>query len=761
MSTARKPLYERLPEIYRQRDAELTPPGQLRGLVDAIDSVMTAVHDDIESLYHNLFIETCDDWVIPYIADLLGTSHLAGDPWTLRTDAARTIKHRRRKGTLGAMESLAKSLTGWAAHAVEMRERLAWQQHLNHQRPERGGTPPLGLVQSAAAPVHGGTVNLRSPAVASLLGSAFDPYAYVADVKPSGLFNLPNLALFLWRLAPYKVPASQPVSVGGVISLSPANPGQAKFAVRFNLDPLARPMVLFNTYRYRADAEPPDLSVLDAVPGPILSARITEGVPDAHPEQYIDLAYYSAGTAPQADESVGLTLHLPDTAALTGIKWRFRGANLCAWEAGLSRPLGLYEIVVDPERGRVVFGTLANANEAKRILNGLRVSATHGFSGPDGIGARPVNRRFEEWQVAPIEVNYHLDPDGLTKALANLPTAAGSTVIEINDSMTHDLDLGQVTAIGDESGLKVLRLGHSLWIRAASGQRPVIRLSRPLAFRADKVSGVPALEQESLEVRLEGLFIARAAGFNGTALIERAAVGVLALQETTLDPGGHLDFDGTRAPFVTAMQLTNDYGFANATEEEDFEPTPTLTVARSILGPLRIDSDYRLTLADAIVDAGGGLLETPRLALCAATGDPEKAWGPALIVRGLTAFGRMRVFSATGQGGMWAQQLQVHDTLSGCIKFSYFEGRDDRLPQHHGCVTGKEARLAFTSEIHGRPGYGQLTDGCDQRILEQGPNADEMGAFGYLFNSHKRKNLGIRLREYLPVGVAARLIYLT
>ena len=34
------------------------------------------------------FIETCAPWVVPYIADLVGTSHLKGDPRTLRADTA-------------------------------------------------------------------------------------------------------------------------------------------------------------------------------------------------------------------------------------------------------------------------------------------------------------------------------------------------------------------------------------------------------------------------------------------------------------------------------------------------------------------------------------------------------------------------------------------------------------------------------------------------------------------------------------------------
>jgi hypothetical protein len=36
-----------------------------------------------------------------------------------------------------------------------------------------------------------------------------------------------------------------------------------------------------------------------------------------------------------------------------------------------------------------------------------------------------------------------------------------------------------------------------------------------------------------------------------------------------------------------------------------------------------------------------------------------------------------------------------------------------------------------------------------------------MGAFGYLRNAHRWKNIGIRLREYTPVGVRALLIPIT
>ena len=178
MGTIRKSLYQRLPEIYHLRDAEQTPPNQLKAFVDILDAIPAAVRDNIEALYHDFCIETCDDWVIPYIADLLGTSHLSGDPWTLRADVARTVHHRRRKGTLGAVESLTYALSGWAVHAVESRLRLVWNQHLNHQRPDEGGAPPTPLniarAEHISGAARGGTVTLRDPSLLSLLNGPID-----------------------------------------------------------------------------------------------------------------------------------------------------------------------------------------------------------------------------------------------------------------------------------------------------------------------------------------------------------------------------------------------------------------------------------------------------------------------------------------------------------------------------------------------------------------------------------------------------------
>ena len=775
MTTPRQSLYQRLPEIYHIRDAEQLSPGQLQAYLDVIDTVPAVIRDNIETLYHDFFIETCDDWVIQYIADLLGTSHLTGDPWTLRADVARTIHHRRRKGTLGAIESLTYALSGWAVHTVELRERLVWNQHLNHQRPDAGGQPPVPLAIDKnghiSGAVRGGTVTLRDPALLSFLNGPFDPFAHVADVKPQGMgairYNIPNLGIFLWRLEDYTVAVTRPVLEDDfILDLSAvAGPDEALYALRYEVHPLAEPMVLFNTHRFQADAEPPDLTHADALPGPMPKARLSQDTPTGNPQEYeaVDL-YDTAPPDEPGEDRVGLIIHLPETT-FSGFDWKYRGANLCDWENGLRSVLLENEIVVDPDHGRIMIGVRgANQSEFAGPLNdGIFVSATYGYSGSTigSTGAHPVMRpdtpRKWDGNTTDISiVNFHLDPNGLQDEITGLPATTGNPiVIEIQDSMIHELDVA------------ALPLSRSLWIRAASGKRPIIRLAQPLGFFPSDVIGPNGQAlMENLNVKLEGLNITwdkdATTFIADTALIEQAALNKLTVEGCTLDPGSHEALNGTRQPVRYGLRLDNNYGFPGGSPEQiAFNQVPEIEIKRSICGPLAIDDGYSLSLIDSIIDAASGA-DDPAPALAVhATVDPENEWGPDLIISGMTCFGRMRVESATGQGGIWVHRFEVHDNQKGCIKFSYFSGDLDRLPQHHACVPGTEAELSFVSDIFGQAGYGQLRLRSDRRILEQGPDRDAMGAFGYLLNSHKWKNINIRYREFMPVGIRPLLIPVT
>jgi hypothetical protein len=772
MSEPLVPLFDRLPEIYRVRDAELGVPNQLRAYLAAIETAFGALHANIGQLYDDLFIDTCDDWVIPYIADLLGTTHLDGDPRTLRADVADTIALRRRKGTLGAIERLAVNLTGWACRCVELRENLGWSQHLNHQRPDAGGLPPYGAdtITRFTMP-RGGTAPVRDPAALALIGTPFDTFAYTADVKPAvdgaRHVNLPNLAIFLWRLAAYRLSLVKPLAKGAT-NLGAPPPGLARFAVRFDLDPLDRPVRLFNVSRpgfLQAGTSGGVIAPLtepDGVPGPMLDARITSGADAGHPDAYVHLDY----GFDLAD--VGLQFFLPQSAqpAFTGMTWRYRGDNLCAWETGLRQPLREGEIVIDPDIGRVVFGVATSAQRNALIAPqgpgfASRIYASYTYGAVGQVGAHPIMRS------APATPGVDLRPVGalpggvsLQSQLDNLSTATQPVVIEIHDSLVHRVDLAAIPGTSVDGGSS-LRLAQSLTIRATSGERPVVLLARPLAFRpvtpAAATADVPA-------VRLEGLYLARdpAAFPAGAALIARAALARLEVIGCTLDPGGHALRDGTRAPLAPGMRLENGYGFALQADRDAFLPTPDIIIQRSISGALAVDDRYHLDIEASIADAGLGIGDPPTgaFAIAAAT-NPATGWSARLDFRGVTCFGPVRVSAVGGEGGVFVHRFEVLDNQHGCIKRSWFSGNADRLPPNHFCVHAPDARLAFTSEWHGDPGYGQLTSASDRRVRTLGPDEDEMGAFGFLGVAHKWTNLQVRLREFMPVGVRPLVVPVT
>jgi hypothetical protein len=839
MNTKRVSLYERLPEIYRLKDGQLSeiyrtkteesaPDYQLRSYLALVEEAFGAIHENIESLYHDLFIETCDAWVIPYIGDLLGVSHLSGDAWTLRADVADTVALRRRKGTLGAIELLTYNLTEWGVHCVELRENMVWNQHLNHQRPDEGGTPPYSLPSVRRETViRGGTATLRDPAMLELLGTPFDPFAHVADVRPHTIggirYNLPNLAIFLWRLQAYRLKVTKPFSLK--VPAQVGDPGAA-FKVRFNINPvppnnLSMPYVLpanepagqsvrlFNTNRFdlfnrsrkgigslNLTVTEPRISQLDETPGPVPMARLSENAAAGVPQEYVSVETYDAAVPDLQTldiSDVGLQLHIPESdfsgepwpRETPPSTWKIRGANLCAWERGLNPPLLDHEIAIDPVIGRIVIGTDFEP-KADALEQDLLVTYTYGAGGP--VGAQPITYTALPAELdAPAgganfrQVNFRDNPRGLMDAFVDIQKEVAPVVIEITDSRTHEFDIMDAVfnaARVTEGGTTSLTLNAPLTIRAADNQRPIIELRQPLGFRPLNVASPTAdpVEQkrfdavmEKLNVRLEGVYLARGINFPANEpLISRAAVNRLELINCTLDPGGFRKLDGTRAPIMPALNLPEPYGFADAQDEIEFKQTPEIVINRSVTGTLLLDSGYRLCLNDSVIDAGQGVGNTTDAFAVASATDTANAWGPPTIVRGITVLGRMRVETIDGSGGIWIHALEVQNNQVGCLKFSYFSGEPlDRLPQNYACVKGlttvksEEARLLFNSEIFGHYAYCQLALACDARIRERGPNNDEMGAFGFLRDAHKWLNLQIRYREFMPVGVRPLMIPVT
>jgi hypothetical protein len=512
-------------------------------------------------------------------------------------------------------------------------------------------------------------------------------------------------------------------------------------------------------------------------------ARLTTAAPEGNPDAYVAVNPYNPAVnpydpAPGAPRPLiteqGLQLHVPVATFGPATPWTFRGANLCAWEAGLRRPLDRFEVAVDPVIGRLAIGVQTQA-QADALRNRLLVSYTYGAV--DRIGAHPEDTRAParlEWQGEPVILRT-VTTGGLSlqQALANMQNSNQPIVVEIADSRIHDLDLALVPGTVVEAGGPTLLLNRSLIIRAREGQRPIVRLAVPLRFRPTNVaSGNPLVQAQydvvmaRLGVRLEGLYLTRNAALVAAdpqaPIVARAALNKLEVISSTLDPAGiRRLLDGAREVVRVAVNLRDGYGFVAGTPEgRAFAQTPDIVIQRSITGPLRIDRSYTLTIEDSIIDGGSGPADPAvgaGLALSSAA-NPANGWGPKTSFTSATFLGRTRVEGLSGCGGIFVHALEVEDKQHGCIKQSYLRanpppGVQDRLPQHYACVLGPEAHLGFTADAFGAPGYGQLARSADFRIRERGPGDDAMGATRFLQEAHKWRNLQIRFREFMPVGV--------
>lgn len=187
-------LYSLLPEIYRKKDFDKK---ELERFLRIIGEQAGVLRQDMDDLWYDFFIESCHDWAVPYIGDLIGSNLVFNDAARNRVEVKNTIPWRRRKGTLGGLEDVAKGITGWDAHAVEFFDLLMWVQNSNHVRLDKPCTPDLKDIYSPEK-----------------LNSAFDTALHTADIrKPSqqqGWYGIKNIGFFLFTKQMYRIDHASP-----------------------------------------------------------------------------------------------------------------------------------------------------------------------------------------------------------------------------------------------------------------------------------------------------------------------------------------------------------------------------------------------------------------------------------------------------------------------------------------------------------------------------------------------------------------------
>ena len=326
MSFDAQRLYDLLPAVYRVRDAKEGSP--LEALLSVISEQVAVVEEDLEQLYDDQFIETCAEWVVPYIGDLVGARgpHDLKGILSQRAQVANTLRYRRRKGTAAVLEQLARDVTGWSANAVEFFQVLATTQHMNHIRPHNLSSP-----------------DLRRWEPLERANTPFDTLSHTAEVRRiasrRGRYNIPNVGIFLWRLGAYSLTRSPAYKVA---------PEESERGYRFS--PLGNDMPLYN--------DPPTREQITQLVGPsdvpmALSRRVLE--------HYLH-EYY------------GKSLMLFDGVERISVE-KVTVCDLSDWGR---KPQAKYAI--DPKLGRIA------SPENEEAPSDLRVTFHYGFSADMGGG---------------------------------------------------------------------------------------------------------------------------------------------------------------------------------------------------------------------------------------------------------------------------------------------------------------------------------------------------------------------------------------
>lgn len=464
-------LYRLLPALYRIRDdeyayARLSPAeqhaidqlgtnpdavlnGPLKSLLYIISEQVAILEENLDQLYDDQFIETCAEWVVPYIGQLVGARNLIAIPdlpYSQRGEVANTISYRRRKGTASIIEQLAKDVTGWPSNVVEYFTHLATTQYLNHLRPENLSVSGLSNCE-----------------ILEYANTSFDRLAHTADVRriaiKRGKYNIPNIGIFLWRLKSFTVDKWVPM--------------HRLDNRRFTFDPLGRDRHLYNLVEVEETIT--HLATPANVPMPISRRVMHENL-----EQFYGLDKSVALFAnnqlvnithpyiplPPVSPPVPLSLRdlicvcdLSDVVDINGI--------VTGWAN-----MPTQKIAIDPVLARVAFPVDIPTTDT------IGAMSYYSFGAEIGGGGYEREQAFT-LDLAPV-VTVGTDPGDIADiqtAITQLVSTGGAVVIKDNRVYEENLTIN-------------LAAGKTLEIRAADETQPVLLTSTGLVLDTDAKTSV-------------------------------------------------------------------------------------------------------------------------------------------------------------------------------------------------------------------------------------------------------------------------------
>jgi hypothetical protein len=703
MSFDAERLYALLPSVYRLRDLELADPkdgrGPLKALLSVIAEQSVVLADNLEQLYDDFFIETCAEWAVPYIGELVGARNISpfpGASFTERAFVANTMGYRRRKGTAAVLEQLARDVTDWDANVIEFFQRLATTQYMNHIRLDNVSLTDAGDSKSL-----------------EFINTPFDKLARTADVRriepQRGKYNIPNVGIFLWRLGSYSITDA---------------PAYRLDDTRFLFDALGKDIQLYNNPQTEHEithlAEPINV----AMP---LDRRIVDS--------YLD-TYYGA------DKSFVVNVNGKDAPAMAtsppGPDLPVCICDLSDVDDGLGNITWAHQpadkIAIDPVLGRIAFPLVSPPGPAPVV----RVSYHYGFSAPMGGG------EYDRAESFSSETVDFVVPDDETTLQDAIDALSDGGTIEVDSA---DVFFEAPAIHLDAPGKRVLEL------RATDGRRPVI----------DMPSGEFVISGGAdAEVILNGFVIAgplRIPLLDSHG--DPNQLKTLRLVHCTLVPGAvPAVIDGGSPPVAApAHSLAPVLIVEPADTKVEIENCILGQVRSNSGAEIRItDSIVDASDSRAIAYAGPAD-DDPGASL---TIENSTVIGK-LYTRVMSYASNTIFLSDLDTIDMWPAPVRAERLQQGCVRFSYVPRGSQlpRLFHCQPATAGDDARVrpAFTSLRYGDAGYCQLSSACAVEITTGADDQSEMGVFHNLYQPRREANLRAALDEYLRFGLEAGIFY--
>ena len=715
-------LWNLLPAIYRAEDSENSDTaGPLRELVNRLGLQVAILRRSNDRLWEDQSIETCDDWAIAYIGDLLATNLVASlDARGQRRDVAKTIYYRRRKGTVAILEEIANDITGWDARVVEFFRRLSRTRHnldpaigLPSETADPAGNLTLqqaqGLVGTLTKTPMGGLADLRQVYGATKAHSAFDEFFYTADLRRGkgqiGWHNIPRLGVFLCRLISFSVgvpidfPLTKTVSNQGI----GVTPVQYKDCPEhYTFDPTGREIPLFaHASRPFGDRwiSPAEWQLPTAISKPLLAQELQNLYAK---QSAVAIDFKSLGIFDLQGNLISVEQITTDPR-----NWAIRKAD--------------FAFLIEPEKGKVIKG-----KKASSVENDLLMTYHYGFASPIGAGAfdRRILRQPSTPKPAPQQ---DVIGGGNTLVIA-LTTLAPTGTLTIFDSLTY-------TEVNNLVNIQKVTL------RAENNTRSLVRLPAPnpnvkeWIFKGDAGS----------ELILEGLFI------SGGDLVLQGDFKQVTLRCCTLDSG--------------------EFG-AKAVDGRDLIPCRIwvegkihqLTIDRCIMGAIRTRKD-----ADGFDGAIATLTVTDSILQSLNTEQVITLTSGKVDLTRCTVLGSASIHQLEASECILDGVITVENYQQGCVRFSAWT-TGSVLPRPYESVEIAPMAALFNSRRFGQPSYGQLQLGADAAIVSGqtgatitagSQNGSEMGAFAREKYPVRERSLRIKYEEYMPLGLIPVIIYVT